>query len=79
MTSSVCVFWRARVGADAAFFCILHVLDIYSPLAANFLLEATVERLHHGFEYSDIDIGVLLIRGENVVALGEIVSTALQL
>lgn len=43
-------------------------------LPANFLLESTVERLHHKFEYSDVDIGVLLIRGENVVALGEIVS-----
>jgi U6 snRNA-associated Sm-like protein LSm1 len=42
--------------------------------AANFLLESTVERLHNKFEYSDVDIGVLLIRGENVVALGEIVS-----
>lgn len=32
-----------------------------------------MERLHYKFEYSDVDIGVLLIRGENVVALGEIV------
>lgn len=41
--------------------------------SANFLLEATVERLHYKFEYSDVDVGVLLIRGENIVALGEIV------
>lgn len=55
---------------------------------ANFLLESTVERLHHKLDYADRDIGelihdlfgielipvgVLLIRGENVVALGEIV------
>ncbi|ORX37558.1 RNA cap binding protein [Kockovaella imperatae] len=39
---------------------------------ANFLLESTVERLHHQLDYADKDIGVLLIRGENVVALGEI-------
>ncbi|CAD6584349.1 MAG: SM-like, degradation of cytoplasmic mRNAs and positively regulates transcription initiation [Tremellales sp. Tagirdzhanova-0007] len=39
---------------------------------ANFLLESTRERLHHKLEYADRDLGVLLIRGENVVALGEI-------
>ncbi|RSH93120.1 Sm-like protein [Saitozyma podzolica] len=39
---------------------------------ANFLLESTVERLHYKLEYADRDLGVLLIRGENVVALGEI-------
>ncbi|WVQ84820.1 hypothetical protein IAT38_006977 [Cryptococcus sp. DSM 104549] len=39
---------------------------------ANFLLESTVERLHYKLEFADKDIGVLLIRGENVVALGEI-------
>ncbi|RSH81012.1 Sm-like protein [Apiotrichum porosum] len=47
------------------------VLRSYDQFA-NFLLESTVERLHYKFEYSDVDIGVLLIRGENVVALGEI-------
>ncbi len=56
---------------------------------ANFLLESTIERLHLGYEFADVDIGeiayrwleltagVLLIRGENVVALGEIVSALL--
>ncbi|WVQ77568.1 hypothetical protein IAR50_007256 [Cryptococcus sp. DSM 104548] len=39
---------------------------------ANFLLESCVERLHYKLEYADRDIGILLIRGENVVALGEI-------
>ncbi|ORY34600.1 RNA cap binding protein [Naematelia encephala] len=39
---------------------------------ANFLLESCVERLHYKLEYADTDLGVLLIRGENVVALGEI-------
>lgn len=29
--------------------------------------------MHYKFEYSDVDVGVLLIRGENIVALGEIV------
>ncbi|WVR07933.1 hypothetical protein IAU60_004976 [Kwoniella sp. DSM 27419] len=39
---------------------------------ANFLLEACVERIHLRYEYAEKDIGILLIRGENVVALGEI-------
>ncbi|WVN87442.1 uncharacterized protein L203_102623 [Cryptococcus depauperatus CBS 7841] len=39
---------------------------------ANFLLESCIERLHYKLEYADKDIGVLLVRGENVVALGEI-------
>lgn len=57
-------------------------------VTANFLLESTVERLHWKLEFADRDLGkglrskrclangtgVLLIRGENVVALGEIVS-----
>lgn len=47
--------------------------------AANFLLESCVERLHYKLEYADKDIGVLLVRGENVVALGEIVCPLLQM
>lgn len=46
--------------------------------AANFLLESCVERLHYKLEYADKDIGVLLVRGENVVALGEIVGRSFQ-
>ena len=30
-------------------------------IAANFLLESTVERLHHKLEYADRDIGELEI------------------
>ncbi|KAL7425275.1 hypothetical protein Q5752_000963 [Cryptotrichosporon argae] len=50
---------------------LIGVLRSYDQFA-NCLLESTVERLHRAFDYCDIDIGVLLIRGENVVALGEI-------
>ncbi|GMK56575.1 hypothetical protein CspeluHIS016_0304150 [Cutaneotrichosporon spelunceum] len=49
---------------------LIGVLRSYDQFA-NFLLESTVERLHLGQEFADTDI-VLLIRGENVVALGEI-------
>lgn len=39
----------------------------------NFFFELCVERLYYKFEYVDKDIGVLLVWGENVVVLGEIV------
>lgn len=41
---------------------------------ANLVLHRTIERIHVGNEYGDIQRGVFIIRGENVVLLGEIVS-----
>lgn len=40
---------------------------------ANLVLHRTIERIHVGKEYGDIPRGVLIVRGENVVLLGEIV------
>lgn len=37
-------------------------------------MENTLERMYHGDTYADIPRGVYLIRGENVVLLGEVVS-----
>lgn len=42
---------------------------------ANLVLHKTIERIHVGTEYGDIPRGIFIIRGENVVLLGEIVST----
>ncbi|XP_047468540.1 U6 snRNA-associated Sm-like protein LSm1 [Penaeus chinensis] len=39
---------------------------------ANLVLHRTIERIHVGDRYGDIDRGVFVIRGENVVLLGEI-------
>ncbi|MCL4148404.1 UNVERIFIED_CONTAM: hypothetical protein GTU68_013393 [Idotea baltica] len=39
---------------------------------ANLVLHRTIERIHVGKQYGDIDRGVIIIRGENVVLLGEI-------
>ena len=39
---------------------------------ANLLLEDTIERIHVGLLYGDIERGIFLIRGENVVLLGEV-------
>lgn len=40
---------------------------------ANLVLHRTIERIHVGKEYGDIPRGVFIVRGENVVLLGEIV------
>lgn len=36
-------------------------------------MHRTIERIHVKDKYGDIDIGLILIRGENVVLCGEIV------
>ncbi|XP_012215300.1 U6 snRNA-associated Sm-like protein LSm1 [Linepithema humile] len=39
---------------------------------ANIVLQSTIERIHVGEEYGDIPRGIFIVRGENVVLLGEI-------
>lgn len=39
---------------------------------ANLVLHQTIERIHVGNQFGDIPRGVFVIRGENVVLLGEI-------
>ncbi|KAL0270371.1 UNVERIFIED_CONTAM: hypothetical protein PYX00_007803 [Menopon gallinae] len=39
---------------------------------ANLVLHRTIERIHVGKEYGDISRGIFIVRGENVVLLGEI-------
>ncbi|XP_041980372.1 U6 snRNA-associated Sm-like protein LSm1 [Aricia agestis] len=39
---------------------------------ANLVLHKTIERIHVGQEYGDIPRGIFIVRGENVVLLGEI-------
>lgn len=50
-----------------------------SITAANLVLHQTVERIHVGKKYGDIPRGIFVVRGENVVLLGEIVSRRLAL
>ncbi|EIE79648.1 U6 snRNA-associated Sm-like protein LSm1 [Rhizopus delemar RA 99-880] len=40
----------------------------------QFVLQDTIERIYVGQCYGDIPRGIFLIRGENVVLLGEIVN-----
>ncbi|KAK6178091.1 hypothetical protein SNE40_012922 [Patella caerulea] len=39
---------------------------------ANLVLHRTIERIHVGKKYGDIDRGIFIVRGENVVLLGEV-------
>ena len=44
------------------------------PLPANLVFHQTVERIHVGKKFGDIPRGIFIVRGENVVLLGEMVS-----
>ena len=46
--------------------------------SANLIFQDTVERVFVGGQYTDIPKGLYLIRGENVVMLGEVVSILLE-
>lgn len=43
---------------------------------ANLVLQSTVERLYVNDSYCDIPRGVFIVRGENVLLLGEIVTAS---
>ena len=49
-------------------------MSLFLPctLIANLVLHQTVERIHVGKKYGDIPRGIFVVRGENVVLLGEI-------
>ena len=58
------------------YFCITeYISSIFVP--ANLLLQDTIERIHVGGKYGDIPRGIFLVRGENMVLVGEIVSDSL--
>ncbi|PVF94555.1 Sm-like ribonucleo protein [Serendipita vermifera] len=50
---------------------LIGVLRSYDQFA-NLVLEGTIERKHFARYYSDIPVGLMIIRGENVVLMGEI-------
>ena len=49
------------------------VTDVF--LVANIVLEDTFERHFSGKKFGDIPLGLYIIRGENIVIAGELVST----
>ena len=61
MTNSVCLLRGLRTE------------KVEPPPLANLVLEDTVERIYAGDTFAEKWCGLFLIRGENVVLLGEIV------
>ena len=51
----------------------VYVADGLVRRTANLVLEDTVERIYHQDVFAEVWRGLFLIRGENVVLLGEIV------
>lgn len=51
------------------------MLHYFCFSTANLVLHQTVERIHVGKKFGDIPRGIFVVRGENVVLLGEVVST----
>ena len=75
---SVCVWFLAYTYKvlDVMFVaCTLSLISFWS--LANLVLHRTVERIHVGKKFGDIPRGIFIIRGENVVLLGEVVSCLL--
>lgn len=50
------------------------ISNVCFPPSANLVLHQTVERIHVGKKFGDIPRGIFVVRGENVVLLGEVVS-----
>ncbi|XP_072491283.1 U6 snRNA-associated Sm-like protein LSm1 isoform X2 [Notamacropus eugenii] len=46
--------------------------SLIEDIDTNLVLHQTVERIHVGKKYGDIPRGIFVVRGENVVLLGEI-------
>lgn len=55
-----------------------NVLNVFLSPSANLVFHQTVERIHVGKKFGDIPRGIFIVRGENVVLLGEIVSGSIR-
>ena len=54
-----------------------HNADLHENTIANLVLQDTIERIFVKDLYADIPRGIFLVRGENVLLLGEIVCALL--
>ncbi|XP_052249866.1 U6 snRNA-associated Sm-like protein LSm1 isoform X2 [Dreissena polymorpha] len=46
--------------------------SLIEEIDTNLVLHRTIERIHVGKKYGDIPRGIFIVRGENVVLLGEV-------
>ena len=74
---------RHLVGVMRSFdqFCEFFIFPLYGDnfREANIVLENTYERHFAGKKFGDIPLGLYIIRGENVVIAGELVSVVLDI
>jgi U6 snRNA-associated Sm-like protein LSm1 len=56
-----------------------HIVNQANYHEANLVLEDTVERIYHGSAFGQTHHGVFIIRGENVVLIGQVVSNSFYL
>lgn len=70
--SSVSSNYPSNMSASTTSIIKLYSLLFFDLFLANLVLHLTVERIYVGKEYGEIDRGVFLIRGENVVLCGEV-------
>lgn len=56
-------------------FCLL---SVNLARAANLVLQDTIERIYAGNLYADVPRGIFVVRGENVLLLGEVVCVQCQ-
>lgn len=52
----------------------LTICHLWRIRTANLVLQDTIERIYAGNVYADVPRGIFLVRGENVLLLGEVVS-----
>jgi small nuclear ribonucleoprotein (snRNP)-like protein len=65
--------WRFYYSLYCYFCLILTDNLMWSPFTANVVLEGACERVIVGDLYCDVPLGLYVIRGENVVLIGELV------
>ena len=53
-------------------------LSLLAASLANLVLQDTIERIYAGNLYADVPRGIFLVRGENVLLLGEVVGETLR-
>ena len=70
--------WKKYTFMQILVCCFTKDKSFYLLFLANLLLQDAIERIHVGQKYGDIHRGVFLIRGENVVLLGEFVSNRMK-
>ncbi len=58
---------------NSVIFLCMYFMILWGSLG-NLLLEDTIERYYYDLEWADDRLGTFLVRGENIVLMGDLVS-----